>query len=289
MRIEDKNKTDKCKNLPFYLPNSWTCLNAQGPGPFVTKATLKNSKGELIQWDSRHNRKHNFKFDTSVGSTWWAPGAIGWWIGILFSIGAIFFAFGAIPAYLKFVGATYDALTYFIGSIFFTSAAFLQYFEEINSSKNLSKRKSKIKLLVFMPKRISWWSVVVQFIGTLFFNLTTFYAIFNNLSIHQLIGLVWIPDVYGSICVLIASFLAWIEVSHGLFSWDLSSFSWNISGVNMLGSIFFGISAIGAIIIPSTGLDLNSFLVNMGTFLGAVCFLIGAILLLPERIYEEVK
>lgn len=83
MRIEDKNKT-KCKNLPFYLPNSWTCLNAQGPGPFVTKATLKNSKGELIHWDSRHNRKHNFKFDTSVGSTWWAPGAIGWWIGILF-------------------------------------------------------------------------------------------------------------------------------------------------------------------------------------------------------------
>ncbi|WP_225370531.1 hypothetical protein [Methanobrevibacter arboriphilus] len=45
----------------------------------------------------------------------------------------------------------------------------MQYFEEINSSKNLLKRKSKLKLFVFMPKRLSWWSVVVQFIGTLFF------------------------------------------------------------------------------------------------------------------------
>jgi hypothetical protein len=187
------------------------------------------------------------------------------------------------------VGHVPDAITFFIGSVFFTSAAFLQYFEEVNSYENLSKKKSKFKLFSFMPKRISWWSVVIQLIGTVSFNLTTFYAIFKNLSIHQLIDLVWVPDMYGSICFLIACFLAWIEVSHGLISWNSNSFSWNISGVNMLGSIFFGISAIGATVIPSTGLVLNTFLVNMGTFLGAICFLIGAILLLPERIREKIN
>ncbi|MCC7554183.1 MAG: hypothetical protein KO202_06845 [Methanobacteriaceae archaeon] len=289
MKIRNKHKTKKCDNLPFYLPKSWTCLKAEGPGPFVTKAILKNSEGEIVQWDSRNNRKHDFKFDTSVGSTWWAPGAIGWWIGVLFSIGSILFALGALPPYLKIVGHVPDAITFFIGSVFFTSAAFLQYFEEVNSYENLSKKKSKFKLFSFMPKRISWWSVVIQLIGTVSFNLTTFYAIFKNLSIHQLIDLVWVPDMYGSICFLIACFLAWIEVSHGLISWNSNSFSWNISGVNMLGSIFFGISAIGATVIPSTGLVLNTFLVNMGTFLGAICFLIGAILLLPERIREKIN
>lgn len=285
----NKNKVNKCDNLPFYLPNSWDCLEAKGPGPFVTKAILRNSDGEIIYWDSRHNRKHNIKLDIDIGSTWWAPKSIGWWIGILFSIGAICFALGAVPGYLKLVGNTYDALTYFIGSIFFTSAAFLQYIEEINSSNTLSKKKLKFKIFVFMPRRLSWWSVFIQLLGTLFFNLTTFAAIFTNLSVNQLINLVWVPDMYGSICFLIASFLAWIEISNGIFSWNPNSFSWNVSGFNVLGSIFFAISAIGAIIIPSTGLYLSAFLVNIGTFLGALCFLFAAILLLPERIYEKIN
>ena len=57
----------------------------------------------------------------------------------------------------------------------------------------------------------------------------------------------------------------------------------------MLGSIFFGISAVGAFVLPETGLPLNVFLVNMGTFAGGVCFLVAAILLLPERVHETIK
>lgn len=284
-------KNNKCAVLPVNLPEEWSCLNAKGPGPFVTRATLKNPEGKPVPWVSRHHRKHHFRLDRSKGSTWWAPGAIGWWIGILFSIGASCFAIGAVPSYLTAVGNTYDGLTFFIGSIFFTSAAFLQYLEAANSPRRPLnvKSKEKFRFLSWTPKRIGWWSAVVQFIGTLFFNLNTFNALRINLSISQLTNLVWIPDAYGSICFLIAGLLAWMEVSHALWSWNPRSFSWNVAGLNMLGSIFFGISAAGAFVLPDTGLPLNMFLVNIGTFAGAVCFLAAAILLLPERVHETIK
>ena len=66
--------------------------------------------------------------------TWWAPGAIAWWIGVLFAFGSACFALGALPAYADGVGTNADNLTYFIGSIFFTTAAFLQYFEAASTN-----------------------------------------------------------------------------------------------------------------------------------------------------------
>ncbi len=283
------NNKNKCDVLPVNLPEEWSCLKAKGPGPFVTKAVLKNAEGEPVPWISRHQRKHHFQLDKSRGSTWWAPGAIGWWIGILFSIGASCFAIGTLPSYLMTVGNTYDGLTFFAGSIFFTTAAFLQYLEATNTPHNPLNKKEKFRFIAWTPRRIGWWAAAVQFIGTLFFNLNTFNALHSDLSISQLTNLVWIPDAYGSICFLIAGLLAWMEVSHALWSWHPRSFSWNVAGLNMLGSIFFAISAVGAFVLPDTGLPLNVFLVNIGTFAGAVCFLIAAILLLPERVHEIIK
>ena len=45
----------------------------------------------------------------------------------------------------------------------------------------------------------------------------------------------------------------------------------------------FGVSAAAAFIVPSTGELKNAALANLGTLVGALCFLVGAILLLPER------
>ena len=49
----------------------------------------------------------------------------------------------------------------------------------------------------------------------------------------------------------------------------------------MVGSIFFMASAIGAFVLPMTGDVANARWANVGTFAGAVCFFIGALLLLP--------
>ncbi len=55
--------------------------------------------------------------------------------------------------------------------------------------------------------------------------------------------------------------------------------------MNLVGSVAFGVSAIASYV-TSSGQLLSLALTNLGTFVGAVCFLIGAVLLLPERTLE---
>ncbi|HEY6627504.1 MAG TPA: hypothetical protein VI193_00805, partial [Acidimicrobiia bacterium] len=55
---------------------------------------------------------------------------------------------------------------------------------------------------------------------------------------------------------------------------------WWEGAVTLAGSIAFGLSALGAVVLPTTGEPLNLAIVNIGTFIGAVCFLVGAILVL---------
>jgi hypothetical protein len=52
---------------------------------------------------------------------------------------------------------------------------------------------------------------------------------------------------------------------------------------NLAGSVAFGISAAAGYINASTGQLKNADRSSLGTFVGAVCFLVGALLLMPER------
>jgi hypothetical protein len=92
------------------------------------------------------------------------------------------------------------------------------------------------------------------------------------------------PDVLGSVAFLVASALAWAEAGHAWWSWRPRSIGWRIAAWNLLGSIAFGVSAVGAYVVPASGELLSSVLANLGTFVGAVCFLVGGLLLLPERV-----
>jgi len=187
------------------------------------------------------------------------------------------------------VGNELDGITFFVGSIFFTMAALSQYFETVNTRQTPKGffLKEKVRFLTWEPRRIDWLASVVQFIGTVFFNISTYFALNNTLTIHQINHHVWAPDVYGSTCFLIASGLVWMEVGHSIFSWKIGSLSWQIALLNLLGSIAFGFSAIAAFVLPLTGQPLNITIVNLGTFSGGVCFFFGAILLLPERTHPN--
>jgi hypothetical protein len=55
-----------------------------------------------------------------------------WWIAILFIVGSTLFGLGAVPYYSEAVGLRATAVTFFLGSLFFTSAAFLQYRESVD-------------------------------------------------------------------------------------------------------------------------------------------------------------
>jgi len=50
-----------------------------------------------------------------------------WWTAVLFIVGSSCFALGSFPPYSSWVGASADGVTYFVGSLFFTSAATLQF------------------------------------------------------------------------------------------------------------------------------------------------------------------
>jgi hypothetical protein len=190
---------------------------------------------------------------------WWAPRRATWWIGVLFAIGSTCFLIGPFPGFVELVGSEVDGIVFFVGSIFFTSAATLQYVDGG----------------LFRPRGLDWWSNVVQLAGTLFFNVTTFNALQTGLDTTQYDRLVWTPDWRGSICFLVSGVLAYAVAGP---RWTRE---WWIAAVNLAGCIAFGISAVAAYVVPSTGSALNLARANAFTALGALGFLIGAVLLLP--------
>ena len=269
------------------VPENWARVATRHVGPFVTGGTFRQPDGSLFHWSSRAYRKAGR--GPRQGSMLWAPHALAWWIAILFMIGSACFAIGPFPGYLEWVGSTGDAVTYFVGSIFFTSAAFLQLVEVGVAPRSLTKHKDhRARLLIALEaRRIDWWACAVQFAGTLFFNETTFNAIHPPSGLAAGKDAIWTPDWRGSICFMVASWLAYAEVGHRWFSWFPKSRSWKIAALNMLGSIAFLVSAVASYVLPTTGEPWSLFWTNFGTFVGAICFFTGAALLLPERVHPE--
>jgi hypothetical protein len=231
--------------------------------------------------ESRHHRKH-LTAASSAGSTWWAPHARGWWIAVLFAIGSLLFALGALPGYLAAVGTSADNVTFFVGSLFFTSAAFLTYREAVDAAP-AGPDKARRRFFVWQPGRIDWWATATQLVGTVYFNVSTASATIAGLSAAAEHRHVWRPDAIGSICFLAASGLAWFEICHGWLAWRPRSWAWWSTLANLVGSVAFGVSAAAAYIDPVTGAVRDAERANLGTLVGAVCFFVGAVLLLPER------
>ena len=255
-----------------------------GVGPFMTFVDHVRPDGVVARWGSRRHRKH-LQGASTVGSTWWAPRAREWWIAVLFAVGSLLFALGAVPSYAAAVGGRWDALTFFIGSLFFTAAGFLTYREAVDAGPQDSSARRR-RFFVLQPRRIDWLATAVQLAGTLYFNISTGNALRVDLTATAAHQHVWRPDAVGSICFLVASTLAWFEVCHGWTGWQPRSWSWWITLLNLIGSIAFGVSAVAGYINPATGQLHNAERSNLGTFIGAVCFLAGALLLLPERTEE---
>ena len=213
------------------MPAQPETTQERGFGPFVTFIVRKRPDGVIARWESRAHRKHLHP-DARRGSTWWAPHDRDWWIGVLFAVGSILFALGTVPAYVDAVGARPDAVTFFIGSLFFTSAGFLQYREAVDAAPR-RPGAARRKVFVFLPGQIDWQATAVQLVGTLEFNVSTFAAIFAAVGTAQARHHVWRPDVFGSVCFLVASVLAWFEVCHGWTAWRPRSLAWWITGVNL--------------------------------------------------------
>ena len=167
-------------------------------------------------------------------------------------IGSFCFALGSLPGFSSAVSASVVGAVFFIGSLFFTSAALLQ--------------------LLQSARGIEWIASAIQLVGTFWFNLNTYDAMQAGLTARQEDLRVFTPDFVGSICFLVSSWMAFGAVCHSPWCVDRGRSAWWISAANLLGSVFFMLAAFAAFVLPDTDNLVDATVANSGTFLGAVCF-----------------
>ncbi len=285
------------------LPEGWERVSSAGPGVFVTTEEFRRPDGSRVRWESRRHRKRSAARVAVASRTdaqgpaalhdakppvWWRPKQRSWWMAVLFALGSACFIAGGIASQWALSSRPAIGVTFFVGSIFFTTAAYLQWSEAVNAERGIAaaRRRHRWRPASWEPRRIDWLSAVVQLIGTLLFNISTFAALNHSLTTHQSNTRVWAPDAFGSIAFLISSELAFAEVCHRWLCLRCRTLAWKIVALNLGGSIAFGISAIASLLEPSTGEPLSARIANAGTWLGGVGFLIGALLLIPEAAGE---
>jgi hypothetical protein len=210
------------------------------------------------------------------GHIGWAPRDINWRTAVLFMVGSACFSLGALPGYASAVPTAVVGLTFFVGSIFFTSAGFSQLTQTIRAGKAAGHLSS------WQIDSVDWWGCIVQSAGTLWFNLNTFFAMKTGFTVHQQNLRIWTPDFIGSICFLVASELAIWSVCRRALCICRDEGNWWIAVINMVGSVFFMVSALAAFVVPDTGTLLDAALANSGTLLGGLCFFWAARLLITD-------
>jgi hypothetical protein len=187
------------------------------------------------------------------------------WMAAAFAAGSLCFFVGPFPGFASIVGPTAVAATFFIGSLLFTTGGALQTWIAA-SGRHAGP-----------ADRAAWWSAVIQSAGTLFFNFSTFRALQVIVSDPDYDRLVWRPDAFGSICFLVSGFIAyrasarhgWLPARHGPGWWE--------SAVNLLGCVFFGVSAVAGYVVASNTSMIDQAAANWNTSLGAACFLACAL------------
>jgi hypothetical protein len=194
-----------------------------------------------------------------------------------FAIGSVFFAVGVVPWYAAAVGPVWDAATFFTGSIFFTMAGFIQ----LALSGRRPPRRSSSR-----ADFADWWSAAIQFAGTLLFNLSTGSVLVRSIQDAATASTGWRPDAWGSAAFLLSSVVALVAAYRRHELWDPDARTAHGTWLNMAGSVAFGCSAVGAYVVPATGDVYNLAWVNIGTFVGAVCFFLAAVLARRSLEYE---
>jgi hypothetical protein len=223
----------------------------------------------------------------------WAPHRLAWWIALLFMVGSACFAAGSFasnwPQYwpADYLSSRAINTVFFTGSLFFTTAAGLQVLEAINGDvADIGASGGTVhrtwRWFAWKPHNAGYSAGLIQFVGTLLFNFNTGDALLSQLTLLEAEVLIWSPDVIGSICFLVSSYLALVEVSHRVWSPQPAQLSWWIVMINLLGSIAFMLSAVFGFLLPSGRCTEWLWGANFYTLVGAICFFVASYLMIPE-------
>jgi hypothetical protein len=274
-------------------------------GSFVTRVVQTRQDGHQFVFLSRRQRKRLKPLHLNSGgeplypalprASWlqfWAPRRLAWWIALLFIIGSACFAYASFAANWpqvlpsEMARASLMGVVFFVGSLFFTSAAALQLLEAINGDvadlgPSQTGHRPTWRWFAWKPRNAGYLASLIQLIGTLLFNLNTGDALLTGLNWVQEDNLIWVPNMAGSVCFLTASYLGLIEISHGWWSFEPRQVAWWIVIINVAGSVAFQISAFYGFFPPppDAGWAWDA---NLWTFIGALCFFVASYLMLPE-------
>ena len=77
--------------------------------------------------------------------------------------------------------------------------------------------------------------------------------------------------------------LALLEICHGRIGVRADEIGWWIVAVNQVGSVLFFLAGLAAYTRPGTSTVIDLGVVNWGTFLGALCFVVGGVIQAFDR------
>jgi len=189
----------------------------------------------------------------------------------LFGIGAALFALGVLLSLPPASPPLLSALTYAIGAVFFTAAATLQV---VLARRDLPE--AQLRSLRLRARTSDWLSAAIQLLGPVLFKINTMDAVLTIGARPAVTDSeVWVPDIVGSSAFLVSSAIAIVPEVRARRHSHVGGASQRIAFLNLTGSVLFGVSAVGALVLRS-GTDVSLVWANIGTFFGAVCFLVAA-------------
>jgi len=193
------------------------------------------------------------------------------WTGLLFVVGAALFALGVLLSLPPASPPLLSAITYAIGAVFFTAAATLQFVLARRELPEAERRSLPLR-----ARTSDWLAAAIQLVGTVLFNVNTMDAVLTIGARPELVDAeVWVPDIVGSLAFLVSSAIAVVPEVRARRLSHVADSAQRIAFLNLTGSVLFGASAAGALVLRS-GADVSLVWANIGTFFGAVCFLVAA-------------
>lgn len=262
-----------------------------GAWPFVTLHRYVH-RGRPVLWRARQHRKGLLRGERGLEHTrapFWQRAGYNRATGLLFAVGAFLFMLGSVLTLFQGGPGGFSVreigITFFLGSIPFTIAGYLQHFQAANATGFTTapqNRPQRIALIGWHPRSPGWLSTFTQFIGTVAFNFNTFDGIAPARGWVMQDVTIWMPGFVGSVLFLVSGFLAYIEAGHAYWSWRPKDLDWQIVFVNLLGCIFFMVAGVLAYVPAGPEPGWIPLLANANLWLGALGFFVGAVLLVRE-------
>lgn len=271
-------------------PPGWTCIGCGGPAPFVSWARYRLPDGSTYEWRARPHRKRA------------GPHRLAWWLAVLFLIGSALFVAGAAGSLVPslFGGqwrmSLFSEGCYFTGALLFTAATYGLLLEALNTDPDVvldgtAAQRRRFRWFVRSPAELTHLEVaipVVFLVGSVTFNYETTGALGHLLHLLPRVGL-WQATMVGSVLFLAASVLQFIEAGHRYVSLEARDISWWIGATFVVGSVGFVVGSLpglGTPGLPAATQDAGALIVKVGFLAGALAYLAGSYLMLPELVAQ---